>query len=88
MRPVPHSEELSIPKPLEHVTLYEESSDSDRSKEEEKTVCGDTTFKPRCSSEPHLLTQEDLNNLIRDLKLSEKQSEMLRSLLKVWNLLQ
>ncbi|GFW64927.1 uncharacterized protein TNCV_391931 [Trichonephila clavipes] len=71
MRPVPHSEELPIPKHPEHVTLDEESSDSDRSKEEEETVCGDTTLEPSCSSEPHLLTQEALNDLIRDLKLSK-----------------
>ncbi|GFV88867.1 uncharacterized protein TNCV_4609121 [Trichonephila clavipes] len=38
MRPVPHSEELPIPKPPEHVPLNEESSDSDRSKEEEEAV--------------------------------------------------
>ncbi|GFX87925.1 uncharacterized protein TNCV_4373901 [Trichonephila clavipes] len=88
MRPVPHSEELHIPKPPEHVTLYKESSDSNRSKEEEETVCGDTTFEPSCSSEPHLLTQEDLKYLIRDLKLSEKQSEMFGSRIKGWNLLQ
>ncbi|GFS88506.1 uncharacterized protein TNCV_1461441 [Trichonephila clavipes] len=41
MRPVPHSE-LPIQKPPAHVTLDKESLDSDRSKEEEKTVCGDT----------------------------------------------
>ncbi|GFW12229.1 hypothetical protein TNCV_5111741 [Trichonephila clavipes] len=72
----------------EHVTLVEESSDSDRSKDEEETVSDDTTYEPSCSSEPHLLTQEDLNDLIRDLKLSKKQSEMLGSRLKGWNLLQ
>ncbi|GFV73609.1 uncharacterized protein TNCV_1269891 [Trichonephila clavipes] len=87
MRPVPHSEKLPKSKPPEHVTLDEESSDSDRSKEEE-TVCGDTTFEPSCSSEPHLLTHEDLNDLIRDLKLFKKQSEMLSSRLKGWSLLQ
>ncbi|GFW44496.1 uncharacterized protein TNCV_1749251 [Trichonephila clavipes] len=87
MRPVLHSEELPVPKPPEHVTLDEERSDSDRSKEEEETVCGDTAFKPSCSSEPHLLTQ-DLNDLIRYLKLSKKQSKRLGSRLKGWNLLQ
>ncbi|GFV31995.1 hypothetical protein TNCV_4195571 [Trichonephila clavipes] len=50
-----------------------------RSKEEKETVCGDTTFEPSCSSEPHLLTQEDLNDVIRDLKLSIKQSKMIGS---------
>ncbi|GFV46822.1 uncharacterized protein TNCV_4856871 [Trichonephila clavipes] len=49
MRPVPHSEELLIPKPPEHVTLDEVNSDSDISKEEEETVCGEATFEPSCS---------------------------------------
>ncbi|KAJ9592298.1 hypothetical protein L9F63_001194, partial [Diploptera punctata] len=67
MRLVPHCEELPIPKPPERVTLDEESSDSDGSKKEEETDFGDTTFEQSCSSEPYLLTQEDLNDLIRDL---------------------
>ncbi|KAJ4441305.1 hypothetical protein ANN_11159, partial [Periplaneta americana] len=79
MRPVPHCEELLIPKPPEHVALDEESSDSDGSKEEKETEFGDTTFEQSCSSELHLLSQEDLNDLIRDLKLSKTQSEMLAS---------
>ncbi|GFU45911.1 uncharacterized protein TNCV_5102161 [Trichonephila clavipes] len=67
MRPVPgHSEELSIPKHPEHVTLEEERSHSNRSKEEEETFCGDTTFETSCSSELSLLTQKYLNDLIRD----------------------
>lgn len=70
------------------MTLDEESSDSDGSKEEKEADSGDTTFEQSCSSEPHLLTQEDLNDLVRDLKLSKKQSEMLGSRLKGWNLLQ
>ncbi|KAF2361110.1 hypothetical protein FHG87_008135 [Trinorchestia longiramus] len=64
MRPVPHCEELLIPKPPEHVTLDEESSDSDESEEEKETHIGDTTFEQSCSSEPHLLNQEDLNDLV------------------------
>ncbi|GFX67319.1 hypothetical protein TNCV_4657901 [Trichonephila clavipes] len=36
-----YSKELSIPKAPEHVILDEESSDSDRSKDKEKTVCGE-----------------------------------------------
>ncbi|KAF2358194.1 hypothetical protein FHG87_011047 [Trinorchestia longiramus] len=88
MRPVPHCEELPIPKPPEHVTLDEESSASDESEEEKETHIGDTTFEQSCSSEPHLLTQEDPNDLVRDLKLSKNQSELLGSRLKGWNLLQ
>jgi len=36
---------------------------------------------------PHLLTQGELNIIIRDLNLSKKQAELLGSRLKGWNLL-
>jgi len=37
----------------------------------------DPTFAGACSSnEPHLLTQGDLNYIIRDLNLSNKQAEI------------
>jgi hypothetical protein len=38
------------------------------------------------SDEPHLLTQEDLND-VRDLNLSKKQAELSSSRLKGWNFL-
>ena len=47
-----------------------------------------TEFDP-CVSErrPHFITQEDLNDLVRDLNLSEDKSELLASRLQQWNLL-
>jgi len=39
------------------------------------------------SLDPHLLTQEDLNDMVRDLNLSKQQSELLCFRLKSWNLL-
>jgi hypothetical protein len=49
----------------------------------------DLTFEASCSSsEPHLLTQRDLNYLVCDLNLSKKEAEILASRLKGWNLLQ
>jgi hypothetical protein len=48
----------------------------------------DPTFSGACSSnEPHLLTQGDLNDIVRDLNLSKKQAELLGFRLKRWNLL-
>jgi hypothetical protein len=45
-------------------------------------------FTGACSSnEPHLLTQGDLNYIVRDLDLSKKQAELLGSSLKGWNFL-
>jgi len=41
----------------------------------------------RSSSEPHLLTQGNLNDIVRDLNLSKKEAGLLGSRLKSWNLL-
>jgi len=48
----------------------------------------DPKFAGPCSSnEPHLLTQENLNDIVRDLNLSKKQAELLFPRLNGWNLL-
>ncbi|UYV76607.1 hypothetical protein LAZ67_14001436 [Cordylochernes scorpioides] len=47
----------------------------------------DTKFEEDALSEPHLLTQGDLNDLVRYLDLSKRQSGLLGSRLKGWNLL-
>jgi hypothetical protein len=49
--------------------------------------CDPTSEASFSSSEPHLLTQEDSNDLVRDFNLSKKQAGLLGSILKVWNLL-
>ena len=88
MRPVPHSENLPIPHPPTHLTL-EEESELKAATEVPKEEQDDATFDTSTSScEPHLLTQGELNNLVRDLKLSKKQAELLGSRLRGWNLLQ
>ncbi|UYV76619.1 hypothetical protein LAZ67_14001482 [Cordylochernes scorpioides] len=81
MRPVPHSDILPVPQPPENVIFSDD--DSDR-REQQWDV---TNFEAGALSEPHLLTQGDLNDLVRDLDLSKKQSELLGSRLKGWNLL-
>ena len=37
---------------------------------------------------PHLISQAELDDLVRDLSLSKEKSELLVSKLKEWNLLQ
>ena len=39
------------------------------------------------SSVPHILTQDELNDLVRDLELSKSKTELLASRLQQWNLL-
>jgi hypothetical protein len=80
--------ELPVPKPPTDMTLSDsESSDEDVGQANNNMDC-DLTFARACSSnEPRLLTQEDLNDIVRDLKLSKKQAELLCSRVKGWNLL-
>ena len=87
MRPVPHSAELPVPKPPTNMALSDsESSDEDVGQANDMDC--DPKFARACSSnEPHLLTQVDLNDIVRDLNLSKKQVELLGSRLKGWNLL-
>ena len=49
--------------------------------------CDPTFAGASSSNEPHLLTQGDLNDNVRDLNLSRKQAELLGSRLKGWKLL-
>ena len=85
IRPVPHSPDFPVPDPPKQMTL----SDDDLSDNDKEQEIEDMEFKPNCfSSEPHLLSQGDLNDLVRDLNLSKKQSELLGSRSKGWNLLQ
>ncbi|UYV77585.1 hypothetical protein LAZ67_15001631 [Cordylochernes scorpioides] len=68
MRPVPHSDILPVPQPPENVIFSDD--DSDRREQQ----WDDTNFEVGALSEPHLLTQGDLNDLVRDLDLSKTQS--------------
>ena len=79
IRPVAHSDQLPVPKPP--VTLPETSAESSQSsciskfEDEPNTHC------------PHLITQQELNDLVRDLNLPKSKSELLGSRLQQWNLL-
>jgi len=83
MRPVPHSAELPMPKPPTNITVSDlESSNEDVGQANNNMDC-DPIYAGVCSSnEPHLLTQGDLNDIVRDLNLSKKQAELLGPRLK------
>jgi hypothetical protein len=81
---------LSVPKPLENLTFSDDNSDSDKvhgQQEGDIVDCDPTIAASFSSSEPHLLTQGDLNDLVRDLNLPKKPAEPLSSRLKWWSLL-
>ena len=78
MRPVPQGSELPVPKPPTNMTLSEiESSDEDVGQANNNMDC-DPSFAGACSSnEQHLLAQGDLNVIVRDLKVSKKQADLM-----------
>lgn len=91
IRPVLHNAEFPVPVYADTTLSDNDNSDSDLTQihndsDENKN---DPTYEASsCSSEPYFPNQQDINDLIRDLNLSEQQAEVLTSRLKGWNLLQ
>ena len=84
IRPIPHCDDLPVPIAPQHFTYdsdEELTTEFDHDGEDPTYVASDTFNRP------HFITQGDLNDLVRDLNLSKKQSELLASRLKGWNLL-
>ncbi|UYV63640.1 hypothetical protein LAZ67_2005138 [Cordylochernes scorpioides] len=69
MRPVPHSDILPVPQPLENVIFNDDESDR------QEKQADDTNFEAGASSEPHLLTQGDLNDLVKRLEFQDLFSQ-------------
>ncbi|UYV81646.1 hypothetical protein LAZ67_20001789 [Cordylochernes scorpioides] len=69
MRPVPHSDILPVPQPPENVIFSDD--DSDRREQQ----WGDTNFEAGALSEPHLLTQGDLNDLAQKYAFFRKRQD-------------
>ena len=87
MRPVNHTDSLEIPKP-QHI-----SHDVFLPADEIISMESDEEFIPPAleiseSTLPRLINQCELNDLLRDLKLTKEQIECLGSRLKQWNLLE
>ena len=90
LRTVPYGEGISISELPKEFTI-----DSD---DEDEGESNSGSPEPPSSTEPHvshgrssapqplILTQDELNYLVRDLELSKSKAELLRSRLKQWNL--
>ena len=91
LRPVPHGEGLPVPEPPDSFSLEsDEEQQEDESTETETELAislQDPDFLPSSSSEPHFITQAELNDLVRDLQLPKNKAELLGSRLQQWNLL-
>lgn len=79
-KPIPHSEDLPVPNPPSHVESSSNTSSSDDECEDFQVAS--------TSKAPHLISQSELDDLVRDLDLPKEKSEILGSRLKQWNLLQ
>ena len=88
VRPVPHTAELPVAKPPTNMRLSDsESSNEDVGQSNNNMDCDPTFAGASSSNEPHLLTQGDQNDIVRDLNLAKKQAELLGSRIKGCNLL-
>ena len=85
IRPVPHSVDLPVPvTPPCSPELKGKSSENS----ENSSCDSDDTFQlSQGATKPHLISQEDLNDLVQDLNLTKSNSKLLASRLQQWNLL-
>ena len=90
--PVLHDKGISVPEPLKEFTIN--SDDEDEGESTSGSPEPPASTKPHVSHgrfsapQPHILTQDELNDLVRDLELSKSEAELLGSRLKQWNLLE
>lgn len=86
LRPVQHGENLPIPKPPSEWNDIL-TDDGNYDSENAESVVSDPTYNPGTHNIPHLIEQNELNDLVRDLHLSKYKAELLASRLQEWNLL-
>jgi hypothetical protein len=80
-----HSQDLPSPKPPEKWTADDDNNDGEPVPMEHDISNPD--FHPSSSNEPHLASNPELSNFVRDLNLSGSQAEFLASRLQGWSLL-
>jgi hypothetical protein len=89
IRPVPHTEDLPVPLPTQQYIL---DSDKEPTKNLQKTPQLSTSTDADFTADLQFnnfyrITQQELNNQIRDLDLPKSKAELLNSRLQQWNLL-
>ena len=88
----PHGEGISVPEPPKEFTI--DSDDEDEgwstlgSPEPPASTEPHVSHGRSSAPQPHILIQEELNDLVRDLELSKSKAELMGSRFKQWNLLE
>ena len=92
LRPVLHGEEISVPEPPKEFTIdsdaVDEGESTSGSPEPPASTEPHVSHGRSSTSQPHIFTQDELNDLVRDLELSKSKAEILGLRLKQWNLLE
>jgi hypothetical protein len=82
-KPVPNGEDLPVPEPPKEYNLILEMEEEDTEKtgsHEEKPTS--PHFQGPASESPHRLTQNEINNLVRDLELPKLKAKLLTHRIK------
>jgi len=78
IRPVPYTEELSVPVPPQQYVLDSDDEPTENREKTPKSSSTDADFTADLQfNEFHRITQEELNDLIRDLDLPKSKAELL-----------
>ena len=89
--PVLYGEGISVPEPPKYFTI--DSDDEDEGESTSGSPEPPAATEPHVSHgrssapQPHILTQDELDDLVRDLELSKSKAELLGSRYKQWHLL-
>jgi hypothetical protein len=88
-RSVLHTEDLPVPVPPQQYILdSDEEPTENREKTPQPPTSTDADFTANLTfNEFHRISQEELNDLVRDLDLRNSKAELLGSRLQQWNLL-
>jgi hypothetical protein len=89
IRPVLHTEDLPVPvPPQQHILDSDDEPTESREKTPQPSTSTDADFIADIQfNEFHRITQQELNDLVRDLDLPKSKAELLRSRLQQWNFL-
>jgi len=86
---VSHGDGLPVPEPPDNFAMYSDDEDnvSSNSEEQQPSASRDADYVPSTDSSNHKITEEKLNDPIRDLEFPKNKAEHLASRLQQWNLL-